>query len=594
MQFEQYAILSLLVIILALFIWGKWRYDIVAIFSLLSAYLLGLISEDEIFTGFGHPATITVAIVLILSYGLTRSGAIEGLTKLIEPVAKIPSLHIAALIFIAAFLSMFMNNVGALALLMPVAIQSTLKANRSPSTVLMPLSFGSILGGLVTLIGTPPNIIISSYREQIMGEPFHMFDFAPVGAPIALIGIIFMAAIGWRFVKTRKTTANLDLFEIDSYLFEIKVPEASHLVGKTIHELQDLLNEHDINLLSLFHYKQSYSSPPKKHKLIANDIIIVEGAHDDIDKIVATNNLEITSADSNKDALFEATETTAMEVVVGASSKLVGKTVADIRFRTNHNVNLLAISRQGQSIRGRLRSQKIQVGDVLLLYGEKEHVEYIISKIGCFPLSERGVDFGKRKMGIIALITFAAAIATSSLGLAPLQVSLGVAVLVMVLINVIPVRELYDGIDWSVIVLLGAMIPVGSALEETGTTKLLADGLLGIAGDIPLLVILILVLVITMTLSDILNNAATAILMAPIGKDIAESAGANPDSFLMAIAIGASCAFLTPIGHQNNALVMGPGGYRFGDYWRVGLPLEILIILFAIPLILLFWPLYPA
>lgn len=590
MEFEQWAIIAVLIAVLILFVWGKWRYDVVAMMALLASSLLGIVPVDKLFSGFGHPATMTVAIVLILSYGLTKSGAVEGITNLVAPLSNRPSLHIAALIFIAAFLSMFMNNVGALALLMPVAIQSTIKAGRSPSTILMPLSFGSILGGLVTLIGTPPNIIIATYRQEITGQPFGMFDFAPVGGAVAIAGIIFMASIGWRLVKTRRTTAGISLFEIESYLFEVKISRDSTLKGKTIREFEDIANEHDITLVAMIHKKQYYPVPSKRHLLTATDLLILEGKQQDMDKIVSAYSLKLLGADSAMEAIRHSEDTVVMEVVLAPGSAIEDKTVEQIRFKINYSVNLLAVSREGKPQRGRLRSLKLKAGDVLLLHGEKAQVEEMIGKLRCFPLAERGVDFGKRKYATLALSIFAVSIALSSFGIVPIQVSLGCAVGLMVLFNIIPIRELYDGVDWPVIVLLGAMIPIGAALESTGTTKIIADGLLSMSGGASVTVVLVAVLVITMTLSDILNNAATAILMAPIAKTIAESAGVNPDPFLMAVAIGASCAFLTPIGHQNNALVMGPGGYRFGDYWRVGLPLEIIIVAVSIPLILVIWP----
>ncbi len=588
---SQLAIIVILSAVLILFVWGKWRYDVVAMMALFASVIAGVVPADRVFEGFGHPATLTVAIVLILSYGLTKSGAVEGVTSLVEPLSDRPSLHIAALIFIAAFLSMFMNNVGALALLMPVAIHSTVSAGRSPSTVLMPLSFGSILGGLVTLIGTPPNIIIASYRAQVAGTPYNMFDFAPVGGAIAAAGILFMAIIGWRLVPVRRTNAGTSLFEIDSYFFEVKVAKDSAVVGKTVKELEDMIHGFDITLAGLTHKKQYYPVPPKRHLLAASDVCVLEGSQEDIDKFVSEHKVVLLNVDNAKQAL-QRKDTITMEVVVAPGSAIEGKTVQKIRFRANYGLNLLAVSHEGKSKQGRLRHVQVSAGDVLLIHGEKDDIEEAITKMGCFPLARRGIDFGKRKHGFTALGIFAFAIALAGFGVLPIQISLGGAVVAMAIMNIIPVRELYDGVDWPVIVLLGAMIPVGGALESTGATQLIAKGLLSVAGDAHMVVILVAVLVITMTLSDILNNAATAILMAPIAKTIAQTSGVSPDPFLMAVAVGASCAFLTPIGHQNNALVMGPGGYKFGDYWRVGLPLEVIIVAVAVPIILIVWPLH--
>ncbi len=592
-MFDQIAIIGIIISVLILFLWGKWRYDIVALMALGACSLFGLVPIDQIFSGFGHPATVTVAIVLILSYGLTKSGVVEKIAKAIEPISSIPSLHIAALIFIAAFLSMFMNNVGALALLMPVAIQSTLKAGRSPATVLMPLSFGSILGGLVTLIGTPPNIIISSYREEITGEPFRMFDFAPAGGIITLAGLLFLVLIGWRLVKVRKTNSGKDgLFDIADYLFEVKITKKSYLTGMMDSELEKILHKNNINLVSLINKRQKYTIVPKSYKFNVGDVLLLESSQKDIDKFASQYHLSLLSADNARDEILHSKETVTMEVVVSPDSKIDGRTVENIRFKSHLGINLLAVSRQGMSYSQRLRKFRFKTGDVILIHGEEEAVESAVTKIGCYPLAKRQLGFGKRKLAIPAILIFITSIFLGVTGLVPIQIALGMGVIAMAVSNIIPVRELYNGVDWPVIVLLGAMIPVGSALESSGATRIISGSLLDIAYGYSPALILALVLVITMTLSDILNNATTAILMAPIAKNIALGLGASIDPFLMAVAIGASCAFLTPIGHQNNALVLGPGGYHFSDYWRVGLWLEILIVLIAVPTIMYVWPLY--
>lgn len=591
MTADQYSVIGVLFTTLFLFIWGKMRYDIVALIALFASFFLGLIPINTLFSGYGHPATITVVLVLMLSHGLTKSGAIEGLSQIVEKFTDKPSLHIAALMCLSTFISMFMNNVGTLALLMPIAIQSTIKAGRSPSTVLMPLSFCSILGGMITLIGTPTNIIIASYREKVVGTPFSMFDFTPVGGSLALVGIIFMALIGWRFVQSRKTHAGTNLFEIESYVFEIKIQDESTIKGLSIKDFEEMMTEYDITIRSLVHKKAQYPTPPKRHILEKNDILILKGTQEDSDKIVSKYKLTLLGADSARTEIAHSSDSTVMEFVLSPGSPIEGQTVENVKFKWKYGINLLAVSREGKAHKQRLKDLKLRSGDVLLLHGDSEQIEDAINKLGCLPLAQRGIDFGKRKYAMLALGIFISVITLSASGAMPIQISLGCAVILMVLFNIIPLRELYHTIDWPIVILLGAMIPIGSALEQTGTTQIIANGLLSITSELPIFVILTAILIITMTLSDILNNAATAILMAPIATTIAHSAGVSQDPFLMAVAIGSSCAFLTPIGHQNNALVMGPGGYKFSDYWRVGLPLEILIVLIAIPLILKVWPL---
>ena len=591
MTTDQSILLLILFALLFLLVWGRWRYDIVALGALFTASIFGLIPQAEMFVGFGNPATITVIMVLIVSFGLTKSGAVEFVADAIEPISSQPFLHIAVLTFLAAFLSMFMNNVGALALLMPIAIRSTKKAGRSPATVLMPLSFGSILGGLVTLIGTPPNILIANYRQQMTGEAFTMFDYAPVGGGIAICGIFFMLFIGWKLVKVRKQTTGLELFDVEKYLFELKVTEESTFFEKKAGELKDSLAEQNLTLLSMVHRRENISVVYRRQLIAASDLLMIQGSHDDIAQFSKNHNLQMVSAENAQREVLHSEDMQAVEVVVTPNSFIVGRTPSQLTFNRKYGVNLLAASRSGTPHRERLRNFKFAVGDVLLLHGEVGEIEEAIVKLNCYPLASRALGLGRNTKAIPAMLTFILAIVAAASGLVSIQLALGMATVAMVLLNIVPVREFYDGVDWAVVVLLGAMIPLGTALETTGTTTLLVDGILAVAGDLSPVFLIAMILIITMTVSDVLNNAATAILMAPIAYNIALALNLNPDAFLMAVAVGASCAFLTPIGHQNNALIMGPGGYKFGDYWRMGLPLEIVIVIVALPLLLMVWPL---
>ena len=591
MTTDQSVLLLILLALLVLLVWGRWRYDIVALGALFTASIFGLIPQTEMFAGFGNPATVTVIMVLIVSFGLTKSGAVEFIADAIEPISSKPFLHIAVLTFLAAFLSMFMNNVGALALLMPIAIRSTNKAGRSPATVLMPLSFGSILGGLVTLIGTPPNILIANYRQQMTGEAFTMFDYAPVGGGIAICGIFFMLFIGWKLVKVRKQTTGLELFDVEKYLFELKVTEESTFFEKKAGQLKGSLAEQNLTLLSMVHRREDIPVVYRRQLIAAGDLLMIQGSHDDIAQFSNNHSLLMVSAENAQREVLHSEDMQAAEIVVTPNSPIVGRTPSQLRFNRKYGVNLLAASRSGTPHRERLRNFKFAVGDVLLLHGEVDEIEEAIIKLNCYPLASRVLGLGRNAKAVPAMLTFILAIVAAASGLVSIQLALGMATVAMVLLNIVPVREFYDGVDWAVVVLLGAMIPLGTALETTGTTTLLVDGILAVAGDMSPVFLIAMILIITMTVSDVLNNAATAILMAPIAYNIALALNLNPDAFLMAVAVGASCAFLTPIGHQNNALIMGPGGYKFGDYWRMGLPLEIVIVVVALPLLLWAWPL---
>ena len=596
----QAGIFALLAVLLVLLIWGRWRYDVVAFLALVAAVAGGLVPTEQAFSGFGHPATVTVAFVLIISRALSESGAVDWAEMLVRPAAARTSTHIAALSGLAAGFSGFMNNVGTLGLLMPVALQSARKAGRSAALILMPLSFGSILGGLVTLIGTPPNIIIASYRGTVADTPFGMFDYTPVGAVTALAGLAFVALIGWRLVprEAGARAASEELFDIENYLAEAKVTEASKAAGKTLGEVRDMTKEIDALLLGVIRGERLLPRHTRWSEVRSGDRLLIEAAPEEIDKLTTALDLELgesrREAKSKSDqgqSRLKSEDAAVVEAVIAPGSRLEGQTVQSQRLIGRHGFLLLAVSRQGRPYRGRLRAFRFRIGDVLLLHGEAERVPEVLAAFGCLPLAERGVSLGQRRAAPALIGLFGAAVLASSLGLLPIAVSLGAAITAMVLFGLLPLRQLYEGIDWPVIVLLGALIPVGGALEATGATEIIAGAILTATAGTSPVVVLALVMIVTMTLSDLLNNAATAVVMAPIGVGLAERLGVNADPFLMAIAVAASCAFLTPIGHQNNALIMGPGGYRFGDYWRMGLPLEVVIVAVSLPTILWVWPL---
>jgi len=587
------AVLALLLIgcLAVLFVWGRWRYDVVAFAGLIVAVALGLVPASKTFAGFSHPATVTVAIVLIVSRGLSLSGAADYIARKVMGLVHGTISHIAVLSGLAGSLSAFMNNVGALALLMPVAIQSATKAKRPVSRLLMPLSFASILGGLATLIGTPPNIIIAGFREAAIGEPFSMFDFTPAGGLIAVGGILFVTLIGWRLIPNRDA-GDSDLFHIAEYVSELKVGKGSPAVGKTLHEIEhDLAKNIDALVIGVVRKGHATAAIRPQTKINSGDGLIVEAHPDELSSFIEKLKLTISGAKDSHEGMPHLEDVVLAEAVVSSGARIEGRTVEQMRFRRVYGINLLAVSRQGRPVRGRMRHFQFRVGDMLLLQGEAEHLPDVIKRLGCWPLAERELSFGGKRNAGLAVGVFGLALAAVAVFGVPIAIALGVAALAMVLFGILPVRELYDGVDWPVIVLLGALIPVGGALSDSGATAMLANGLVtGLAG-LPAWLLLLVILIITMTLSDILNNAATAVVMAPISVDVAMQLGVSADPFLMAVAVGASCAFLTPIGHQNNALVMGPGRYEFGDYWRMGLPLELLIVVLGVPAILLFWPL---
>jgi di/tricarboxylate transporter len=591
-MFEQYIVFVTLFIVLALFIWGRWRYDLVAIIALLFLTLVGLIPGDEAFYGFGHPAVITVAAVLILSRALMNSGLVDSIARLLLRINQNPSLLFATLVAAVTLFSAFMNNIGALALFMPVAIRIARKNNRPVSLFLMPLAFGSLLGGLMTQIGTPPNIIISLFREDTAaGASFKMFDFAPVGVGVAIAGVIFIVLAGWRLIPCRKGQLSPeDLFAIDSYLTEVYVPEGSKFAGKRLLDLGHA-TEGDIVVVGHVRNKRKmpFFSPYRIFE--EHDQIIIKANAEDLKEFLDVTDLKLTASRKLSEEDLRSDEISIAEVVVTTNSALERQTARSLNLRSIYGINLLGISREGARLNARPDQIRFRAGDVLLLQGRTEALREVMSTLGCLPLVERGLKLGQPRRIFLCVAIFAAALTATALGLVPIQIAFTGAAAAMLLAGLITLRELYESIDWSVIVLLGAMIPVSNALKTSGGAQTVGEAIYHLAGNYAAWAVLTILVIITILLSNVVNNAAAALLMAPIALSVAAGMGASADPFLMIVAVGASSAFLTPIGHQSNTLVMGPGGYHFGDYWRMGLPLTVIIVIVAVPLIMLVWPL---
>lgn len=591
MTVDQFTAFAILGVTLVLFIWGRWRYDLVAIAALLAVTLTGLVPASEAFSGFAHPAVITVAAVLIISRGLQNAGLVDVVVKLIGPLRGHENLQLAAQCIVIALLSSFMNNVGALALMLPVAMRNAYRDGYSPAKTLMPLAFCSLLGGLTTLIGTPPNIIIASFRAKQTGAPFAMFDYAPVGLAIAVAGIAFLVLIGWRLIPLGERKSNAaPAFEIDDYIAEAEIPEGSKAEGMTVYELEKLADDQVI-IAGVIHDDQRRLVPTGYQRLRAGDTLVLRGDTEALKVMIDGGGLALVGNQKFGRDDLKSEEIDLIEAVVSADSLLIGHTPMTSRLRTVYGVNLLAIARQGERISERVRETTFRAGDVVLLQGPRSAMSDILATINCLPLADRAISIGRQRRLLLAGGLFVGAIALVIAGLVPVQVAFVGAAAGLVVTNIVRPTEVYQSIDWPVIVLLAAMFPVGGALEATGGAALVAGSILGISQGLAPVWVLLILLVVTMGVSDLINNNATAVLMAPIAITLADRLQVNADAFLMTVAIGASCAFLTPIGHQSNTLVMEPGGYRFADYWRVGLPLQIVICIVALPMIMLIWPL---
>lgn len=610
---DQTLILAILAATVGMFLWGRWRHDMVAAGALLACVLAGLVAPAAAFAGFGHPAVVTVACVLVLSSGLQRTGAVDALTRRVLPGGAGPTLSIAALCVLAAVLSAFMNNVGALALLMPVAVQIAGRLALPPGKLLMPLAFASILGGTTTLIGTPSNLIISGFRANQPGQGgFAMFDFGLAGVPLTLAGLAFIALLGWRLVPARAQPGAAG-FDTGAYLTEARVPEDSKAAGMRLREIELELDAADAQIVGLVRNEVKMNAPSGGRVVRAGDILVIEAEVGALPGVLSALGLELEEAaaapapaDSAADAAPEDTGAPAddaparsergddlvlMELVVRPESALAGRSASDLLLRSRYGVNLLAVSRDGARARARLRTLRLRPGDLLLMQGPSDTLAEFAGDFGCVPLAERELRIPDRGKAITASLIMIAAVAVAALGLLPSAVAFAAGVLASMALRTVPPRAVYEAVDWPVIVLLAALLPVAGAMQSTGAADLVARLLLDTLARGDAVIGLALILLTTMVLTDLMNNAATAAVMAPIGMGAAAQLGVNPDTFLMAVAIGASCAFLTPIGHQNNTLILGPGGFRFGDYWRMGLPLDAIVIAVALPALLLFWPL---
>ena len=631
MTVDQITILSIIFLTFLLFIWGKFRYDIVALIALFMLFLadtfLGgdtsnlIVDSSNLFIGFGHPAVITVAAVLIISRALRNAGVVEVISRKIMPLSKYQMMHISSLSTIASIFSAIMNNVGALALMLPVALKTSIKQKRSPSIILMPLAFASILGGMITMIGTPPNIIIATLRKTIFmdlkqvaiedntskaaeyflsqnidpnqfnPEAFGMLDFSPVGGIIAIIGVLFIALVGWRFIpkESYKKPGTESLFSIDEYLTEIRIPNASKLIGETISNINNF-TDNRLLIISVIGKDEKISTPIQDHRIVEGDRYQIQADPVELKLMMDEYNIRLIKKMRQRIDNLKDENTNYREVLISHESPLVNRNRTYLRRRSSNSLTLMAVARQGERIHKRLGEIIFRVGDVLLIQGNIDSLENNISSLHLLPLVQRDVEVGEFSRVGISLFIFGCAIGLSMFGILPTTVSFIGAILLYIVIGILPIRELYGHIDWPIIVLLGAMLPVSDALQTTGSTQLIAEFMVSMTVGFPNWAILVFIMVLTMCLSDIINNAATALIMAPICVGIAISMNVSADPFLMAVAVGASCAFLTPIGHQCNALILGPGGYKFSDYWRMGLPLEILIVIVGTPLIIFFWP----
>jgi len=604
MDTQQIAACAILAFAMGMFVWNRLRYDLVAALALIAGVAVGVVPADKAFGGFSDQIVIIVASALVLSAAVNRSGIIERLLRPLMPAMKRTGTQVAVLGGTVAVLSAFIKNIGALAAFLPVAIQVSRHAGTPKSRLLMPLAFASLLGGLATLIGTSPNIIVSRMREELQGQPFTMFDFLPVGGLLALAGLAFLA-VGWRLLPASGTGKRDQAFELADYMTELTVPEDSPVVGKTVAELEKL-GQDQVTVSALVRLDRHRYVVDGHWPIHAGDILQIQGEHEALERLADTAKLTLVAQKNDdekekKDRKEKKTDAAdkpkprgdraIMEAVVAEGSALIDRTLSRLRLRDRMGINLLAISRRGEQIQQRLRGVKFRAGDVVVLEGDAETLPDALASMKLLPLAERNLMLGRERQALVPVGLLIVAMALAAFQIVPTTMAFFGAAVGVVALGALSLKDAYEAIEWPILVLLACLIPVSDALRTTGVTDLLAGWLSVAAAALPPMGALLLILVVAMLVTPFLNNAATVLVMAPIAASFAKNLGLNADPFLMAVAVGAASDFLTPIGHQCNTLVMGPGGYKFSDYPRLGLPLSVLVAVLGTVLIALFWPL---
>lgn len=587
---EQLLAFAVIAAMMAAFIWGRFRYDLVAACALLVALAVGVVPFPEAFSGFSDDIVIIVGSALLVSDGVARSGIMEVALQRFAPPLKSVRAQLALLVIVVTILSAFVKNIGALAIMIPIAFQFARRSGVSPSVFLMPMAFGALLGGLMTQVGTSPNVVVSRIREEMTGEAFTMFDFTPVGATLAAVGLVFLITFYWLLpVRSRETASMHEAIAIKNYMSEARVTEDSTVLGKTVADLGKMADG-DAMVTSILRAKGLRIAPLPDAVLRRDDILLIEGDPAALDKLVAQGKLSL-SDDRMPAGDDAATEVEAIEAVIGENSILIGLSAQRLALYHRFNVNLLAVSRKGKRFTERLGAVALRLGDVIVLQGDRNRMPEVLREFGSLPLAERSIKLGSVRRGLVAILILVAAIGSTALGLVPVQIAFFAAAVMMVLFKAVPVREAYTAMDGPILVMLAALIPVSDSLRTSGATDVVAAWLVDVSAALPPFGALALIVVAAMAVTPFLNNAATVLVMAPIAVSFATGLGYRPEAFLMAVAIGAGCDFLTPIGHQCNTLVMGPGGYRFSDYPRLGLPLSIIVVLVAVPMLMMVWPL---
>jgi di/tricarboxylate transporter len=571
-------VLTILLIAIVLYATEWLRMDLVSLMVLLALGLTGMVTPNEAFAGFSNPAVITVAAMFVLSAGLTHTGALGPMGERLLQIAGNSELRmIAAIMFASALFSAFINNIGATAMLMPLVTAIAQKSRLSPSKLLIPLAFGSLLGGVCTLIGTPPNILVNELMRQHTGTEFGMFEFTPVGLAILATGVGFMLLFGRHLLPSRKAGSLTEAYQVKEYISEVELLPKSPLIGRTIEE-SGIQQDFKLQIRALLRDEQKFPFPHRKRVLRQGDILFLGGDPSGILQVRDKKGLQLVQeAEHPTPHEVDRDEIVVVEAALTPTSEMVGKTLRDVHFADNHGLTVLGIWRKGAPVVKKVDHVVMRFGDVLLLQGARERAIHLGHDHGFLLLGDVNQTPFRPRRGSAAILILLLVVGLAATGTMPIILSAPLGAFIMVLVRCLSIKEAYESIDWSIIVLIAGTLPLGIAMEQSGTARLLAELLLGVLGPVGPWAVLSGLFLVTFLLTAVMSNAATAVLIAPIAFEAAIELGVHPQPFYMAVAVAASASFLTPISHQSNALVMGPGGYRFIDFLKVGTPLNLCI-----------------
>ncbi|HSE41224.1 MAG TPA: SLC13 family permease [Acidobacteriota bacterium] len=583
-------VLALLVLAIFLFSTELLSFDVVAILLLTALLVSRIVSPEEAFRGFGSDTVIIIGGLFVLSAALLRTGLMERIGAFLQKHAGDNQKYLAALIMITvALVSAFISNTAATAFFLPAVVALARRAKISPSKLLMPLAFASILTSSVTLISTSTNIVVSGLLSNYKMEPMGMFELAPVGIPISIAGFIYMFTIGMKMVPDRDEKKTLaEAYNLRGYLTEVIVLPGSSLIGKTVEKVGPELN---LTIVGLVKEDGRISVPHPKDVIKDADVLLVEGSAEEILKIKDAANLEIKADFTLPPGAFQTEELSLIEAIIMPGSRLRGLTLKQARFRQRYGLSVLAINRQGFTLRSKLSEIPLRIGDVLLIEGSKNRIQEVIEEGDLSFLGELSEVRARSAKAGWALLIFSLTIALGTFKILPFSSAILLGTLLMFLTKTITPQEAYNAMEWRILILIGSMIAFGLAMENSGAAKFVSAQMVNLLGHYGPMAILAGFFVLTVILTQPMSNQAAALVLIPVAIQAANHLNLNPRTFAMMIAVAASCSYLTPL-EPSCVLVYGPGKYKFTDFLKVGSLLTIIIFAIAMLLVPYFWPLY--